>query len=137
MFAERQSGGGGPLYTCKGVYFHTSLVSRCVPSLRRCDPLSEGGHLYTCKGASDHCPIVMESSFANYLESSKKKEATPITTCNTKIQQGSGQEVMVIKVPVRVKKVVKINVLATSLREGYISRIPAKDGIYLGKGGKG
>ena len=40
-------------------------------------------------GGSDHCPIVMESSLDNYLESRKKENVTPVPTCNTEIPQES------------------------------------------------
>ena len=50
------------------------------------------------------------------------------------MQERSEKGVTVVKVPARKKKVVTIKVIATSLQEGYLPRIAAKEGIYMGEG---
>ena len=53
------------------------------------------------------------------------------TNCNRELLQEKRKTVTVVNLPARTKIFVKINVTVTSLLEGYLPRIPAKDGIYM------
>ena len=77
---------------------------------------------------SDHSPIVMECRVNSYLRTLTKGEK------NQDAADNQEDSVTRINVPARTTKVVKINLLPTALRKGYLPRIATKDGIYIGEG---